>query len=186
MTTETKKENWILYSDGSCIPNPGTGSWAFVIIDSNSDKKNQNRGFCLSTLDEEMTNNKMEIKAVIEGLRYFIFEMNKINEEITLISDSSYVVKAIDKWLSKWESNNWITYENKPVKNKYLWEEISTLKKLVKLTCIQVKGHDVNFFNNLADKLAVDLTQSVINLYNLDTKKKKPEGTDSKEEINDL
>lgn len=165
-------ENWIMYTDGACQPNPGTGSWAYIIIDEHSDKRFSNRGFCLSSDLEEVTNNKMEIKAVIEGLRYFIFEMNKFGEKITVISDSSYVTKAIDLWIDKWEQNQWITYENKPVKNKSLWQEMHKIKKLIKIECLQIKGHSTNEVNNLVDRMAFELTQSVNKIYEIENSNK--------------
>jgi ribonuclease HI len=90
----------------------------------------------------------MEIKAVIEGLRYFLFEMNKFGEKVTVISDSSYVVKAIDLCIDKCEQNQLITYENKPVKNKSLWQEI--YKKC------RIKGRNIvkqiNYFPDIGEK----------------------------------
>jgi ribonuclease HI len=164
-------ENWILYTDGACQPNPGTGAWSYILFDEHSDKKFLNRGFCLNSEAEDVTNNKMEIKAVIEGLRYFIFEMNKLGENITVVSDSSYVIKAIDKWIDTWEKNNWITYENKQVKNQELWKEISKIKKLIKIECVHIKGHGDNEINNCTDRMAFELAQSVNKIYEIDKSK---------------
>ena len=101
------------------------------------------------------TNNIMELTAVIEGLKIL-----KEKCEVTLYSDSSYVVNAIESnWLEGWEKNGFKTSNNKPVKNRELWEELSCILKSQNVTFVHVKGHADNVNNNRCDKIAREEVQ---------------------------
>ena len=119
-----------LYTDGACSGNPGPGGWAAIIINGDYIHK-------ISGSDESTTNNRMEIIAIIEGLK-MISETSKVE----VITDSAYVVNTMTKG---WKRN----------KNQDLWEELDNLvlKRDVKFTW--VKGHASNQYNNECDKMAV-------------------------------
>lgn len=131
-----------LYTDGSCLKNPGCGGWACVT-------KNK---FQICGGDKETTNNIMELTAVINGLEKCL----DIGEhEVTVFTDSKYVKNGITQWIHSWISNNWMTSQNQPVKNKKLWKKLYEIsKKINSLKWEWVKAHDGNELNEKADKLA--------------------------------
>lgn len=134
-----------VYTDGACSNNQGKGlqpgGWAAVFI----------KGPSLSGGDKATTNNRMEMKAVIEALKNI-----PVGSHIKIYSDSSYIINCFkQKWINKWEKNGWMTANNKPVENKDLWLEMRQLEKDRKVEWIKVKGHSGNQWNEKADKLAV-------------------------------
>lgn len=131
-----------IYTDGSCIGNPGPGGWAAIIIDG--EKQNSIFGKKKVT-----TNNQMELMAPIKALSY----LSK-KSDVTIITDSKYVKEGITNWIKNWEKNNWKTAKKKPVKNKDLWQKLNALTKSHNVKWQWVKGHSTNIYNNLADKLA--------------------------------
>lgn len=134
-----------IYTDGACAGNPGPGGWGVVMIWGNVPPKE------LSGFAPETTNNRMELQAAIEGLSAI-----KRNVPITLYSDSSYIVNAVNnKWLDNWQSNGWKTADKKPIKNQDLWEKLIELNVKWKPTYVWVKGHANDKWNNRADALAV-------------------------------
>lgn len=142
-----------IFTDGACSDNPGPGGWAVVINTSN--KCETISGNELST-----TNNRMELRAVIEAYKKIINKRPKSDIEFELYSDSAYVVNSINNgWIVKWQLNKWKTTKNGDVKNKDLWEELVFLMKKAKvldisISIIKIKGHAGNTFNELVDKLA--------------------------------
>ncbi len=135
----------VLYSDGACSGNPGIGGWACVLLYKNVQKQ-------FSGNEKLTTNNRMELTAVIQGLKLL-----KEKCDVEVYSDSAYVVNAINKgWLMQWQLRNWKTSNKEPVLNQDLWEDLITLLSKHKVTFIKVKGHADNEFNNLCDKLAVE------------------------------
>ena len=137
-------EEVTIYTDGACSGNPGPGGWgAILMLDDN--KKEISGG------SPNTTNNIMELTAVIEALNLL-----KRPCKVQLYSDSAYVVNAFNqKWIYGWLKKNWRTSENKPVKNKELWQELYNLTKIHDVTFNKVKGHSDNEFNNRCDELAV-------------------------------
>lgn len=132
-----------LYTDGACSGNPGKGGWAAILLYGKHSK--QTAGY-----EENTTNNKMELTAVIEGLKCL-----KEPCEVEVFSDSSYVINAFQKgWVDSWCNNGWIKADKKAVKNKQLWEQLVELNKIHKVEWIKVKGHTDDEFNNLCDSLA--------------------------------
>ena len=103
----------------------------------------------LSGSEESTTNNRMELKAVIEALKY-------VNNETKLVifTDSKYVMQGIQEWIKNWKINNWKTSQKKPVKNKELWQELDQLVSNRTIEWQWVKGHSGDFGNEMADKLA--------------------------------
>ena len=132
-----------IWTDGACSYNPGPGGWASILYYKGIEKEIS--GGMLDT-----TNNVMELTAVIQGLKAL-----KEPCEVTLYSDSTYVVNAIlENWLDAWQQNGFKTANKKPVKNKELWEELSILLKKHNVNFVHVKGHADNVNNNRCDKLA--------------------------------
>jgi ribonuclease HI len=135
-----------MYTDGASRGNPGPGGYG-VILRSGNLKKELSQGYRLST------NNRMELMAVIAGLE----AMKKRNLNITIYSDSQYIVKAIKEgWLKKWIATNFA----KGKKNKDLWTRFYTLSQQHHLNFIWVKGHAENAFNNRCDELATAAADS--------------------------
>ena len=139
-----------IYTDGACSGNPGIGGWGVVIIESNKDIIFLNGG------NDNTTNNRMELTAAIEALKYFQEMQN-----ITLITDSKYVKDGIQSWIQNWKTNGWKTASKKPVKNKELWIELDELITTHNITWQWVKGHAGNIHNEKADYLARKYIEAV-------------------------
>ena len=122
--------------------NPGPGGWAAIIIE----KKNETQ---LSGSEQNTTNNRMELCAIINALSSFQSRKN-----LKIITDSRYVIDGINLWLKKWQSNDWKTSTKKPVKNKDLWVRLDILRKEHSVEWVWVKGHSGNHFNEKVDSLA--------------------------------
>ena len=132
----------IMYTDGACRGNPGPGGWG-VLLKFNGTQKEIFGG------SSSTTNNKMELKAAIEGLR-LLTEPCSIN----LHTDSKYVMDGITQWINNWKKNNWKTSTKKDVKNKELWQELDNLMDYHEVTLHWVKGHSGDEGNEMADMLA--------------------------------
>lgn len=132
-----------IYTDGACSGNPGQGGWGAVLLYKGVKKE-------ISGHDNETTNNRMEMTAIIKALL-----MLKRPCKVLLHSDSSYIVDAFNKnWTINWQRNGWRTANKKEVKNIDLWEQLIELSKTHDVKWIKVKGHSNDKYNNLADKLA--------------------------------
>ena len=130
-----------IYTDGSCIGNPGKGGWAAIILENKKQK-------IISGSEPYTTNNRMELIAVIKALK----EVKK--NEISIVTDSQYVKNGIEVWIFKWKKNGWMTAEKKPVKNKDLWLMLEKLSKNKKVKWEWVKGHSSDKLNNKVDEIA--------------------------------
>jgi ribonuclease HI len=126
-----------LFSDGSSLGNPGPGGYGVILRYKNNER-------IISGGERQTTNNRMELKGVIEGLKAL-----KEPCEVEVISDSSYVVKAINEWL-----NGWVKKDFKKVKNPDLWREYLDVSKPHKIKAFWVKGHDGHVENQRCDKIA--------------------------------
>ena len=132
-----------IYTDGACSGNPGKGGWCAILSYKGQEK-------VLSDGERETTNNRMELTAVIRGLSAL-----KEPCEVTLYSDSSYVVNAINQnWLPDWQRRGWRTAGKSAVKNVDLWEQLVALLAVHKVTFVWVKGHADNDNNNRCDEYA--------------------------------
>ena len=131
-----------IYTDGSCLNNPGNGGWAAIININGEVKK-------ISGSVKDTTNNKMELMAPIKALQEV-----KGNEQIEIYTDSQYVKLGITDWIHKWIKNNWQTSKKEPVKNKELWIELYELTKSYEIKWIWVKAHAGNILNEEVDLLA--------------------------------
>jgi ribonuclease HI len=132
-----------IYTDGACSGNPGKGGYGVVML-YNGHRREISAGYRLTT------NNRMELLAVITGL-----EALKEPCEVTLYSDSKYVVDAVTKgWAKKWKSNNWIKSDKKKAQNPDLWGRLLDLLGVHSVKFVWVKGHADNKENERCDKLA--------------------------------
>ncbi len=131
-----------LYTDGACSGNPGPGGYAALII-------NGNKEYEIMGYDPKTTNNRMEMMAVIEGLKQI-----KKGTAVKLVSDSNYVLKGLKEWVDGWKKRNWKTSSNKAVKNQDLWTELDNMRNKYKLEYVKVKGHSGHEFNERVDTLA--------------------------------
>lgn len=132
-----------IYTDGACSGNPGAGGWCAILIYKGIEKT-------LAGGVKETTNNRMEMTAVIEGLKAL-----RERCEVTVYSDSAYTVNAVNEgWLAYWLTHNWRTRDKSDVKNVDLWESLNSELKKHKVTFIKVKGHSDNAYNNRCDEVA--------------------------------
>ena len=133
-----------IYTDGSCVGNPGPGGWAAIII--NDDKKEEIFGG-----EKLTTNNRMELTAAIKALEHCI---NEKKNEIKIFTDSIYVKDGITIWINKWEKNDWKTADKQIVKNIDLWKKLKKLSTSKKIKWNWIKGHSKDPMNDLVDELA--------------------------------
>jgi len=131
-----------IYTDGSCLENPGNGGWAAIIDDNGNIKK-------ISGSEKNTTNNRMELTAPIKALK----EINT-NKEIHVFTDSQYVKLGITEWINTWIENDWKNSKKEVVKNKDLWIELHNLNKSLNVKWNWVKAHAGNPLNEEVDLLA--------------------------------
>lgn len=136
-------DNIIIYTDGGCRGNPGLGAWAAILI-----SEKHNLRLEIGESENNTTNNKMEMKAVIKAL-----ERLKNSHNIKVYSDSAYLVNGMNEWIYSWQKNNWIKSDKKPVENKEYWIKLIELSKKHNIKFIKVKGHSDNKENNRADEI---------------------------------
>lgn len=133
-----------IYTDGACSPNPGTGGWGAVVLSEGRLKKE------ISGCEEETTNNRMELTAALRGLQAL-----SRSHRVTVVTDSTYVKNGISSWIHDWRRRGWRTADNRPVKNRDLWQSLAEEIKRHELTWRWVKGHANDQWNNRVDALAV-------------------------------
>ena len=131
-----------IYTDGSCLENPGNGGWAAIINDNENIKK-------ISGSEKNTTNNRMELMAPINALKNI-----NLDDEINIYTDSKYVKLGITEWINTWVKNNWQTSKKEDVKNKDLWIELYNLNKSLNVKWNWVKAHAGNQLNEDVDLLA--------------------------------
>lgn len=132
-----------LYTDGACSGNPGAGGWGAVLLYGEHRRE-------LSGGDRMTTNNRMELSAVIEGLKRLKFPCR-----VDIYSDSAYTVNGfLEGWVYGWEKNGWKKADKKPVLNDDLWRELLSLTRIHQVTFHKVRGHADNELNNRCDELA--------------------------------
>ena len=139
----TEKKTVILYTDGACSGNPGLGGFAGILM--YGDAKREYNG-----AEKQTTNNRMEVIAVIEGLKRLKYPC-----KVEVYSDSAYTVNAFNNgWIYSWKKNGWKKADKKEVLNVDLWEELYALTKVHEITFHKVAGHADNEYNNRCDELA--------------------------------
>lgn len=133
-----------LWTDGGCSGNPGPGGWAYVIADGDRILAEANGG------EKDTTNNKMELSAVIGGLK----ECERLRaKKIEVVTDSQYVKNGITSWIGAWKAKGWKTADKKPVKNQDLWEDLDALVSRLPVSFRWVKGHAGVALNERCDAL---------------------------------
>lgn len=137
-----KRKKVVLYADGSSLGNPGPGGWCAILL-YNGKKK------VISGGTANTTNNRMELTAIIEGLKAL-----KQPCDVELFTDSNYAVEGLKSWLANWVKNNWKTSSKKEVLNRDLWEELYHLSKIHNIIPNWIKGHNGNILNEECDRIA--------------------------------
>ena len=131
-----------IFTDGACRGNPGPGGWGVILRFGSHEKE-------LFGGEQSTTNNRMELRAAIEGLAAL-----KRPSRVTVTTDSQYVRQGITQWIEGWKRNQWRTSAKKPVKNQDLWQLLDQLTSRHEVTWEWVKGHSGHPDNELADALA--------------------------------
>jgi len=132
-----------IFTDGACSGNPGPGGWAAILRSGLHERE-------LSGGEKATTNNRMELKAVIEGLK----ALKKAGARVVIHTDSRYVMDGASKWLPGWKTRGWKTAEKKPVKNEDLWRALDEEMARHDVGWVWVAGHSGHPENERADRLA--------------------------------
>ncbi len=140
--------NFVVYTDGACSGNPGPGGWAAIILNNGVEQE-------IFGKEKYTTNNRMELLAVINALKKI-----EDNSQIVINTDSKYILDGINKWIKNWKINDWRTSNNKDVKNSDLWKELDYLNSRRFTKWVWVKGHSGHKYNEMADKLAREQSDS--------------------------
>ncbi len=139
----SEKKRVILYTDGACSGNPGLGGYAGILM--YRDVKREYSG-----AEKQTTNNRMEVQAVIEGLKRLKYPC-----VVDVYSDSAYTVNAFENgWIYGWEKKGWKKADGKPVLNVELWEELYALTRTHEVNFHKVAGHADDELNNRCDEIA--------------------------------
>ena len=136
-----------IFTDGACSGNPGPGGWAAILSFKGSEKE-------ISGGEEHTTNNRMELRAAIEGLKSLTRDC-----AVDIYTDSQYVRQGITSWLANWKRRGWRTSDNKPVKNEDLWRDLEQAAASHQVVWRWVKGHATDETNIRVDQLAVAAMQ---------------------------
>ena len=138
-----------IYTDGACRGNPGKGGWGAILVYGNTEKE-------LSGGERETTNNRMELTAVISALSAL-----KERCEVTLTSDSKYVIDAVTKgWAVAWKAKGWRKADKSPALNVDLWEQLLALLDQHEVSFVWVRGHNGHPYNERCDALATAFADS--------------------------
>lgn len=146
-----------IYTDGSCIPNPGVGGWGALLRYGRHERE-------LCGGEPHSTNNRMELTAPIMALQ----TLKRTNIDVVIFTDSQYVKNGLTIWLPKWKQNGWTVSNGDPVKNQDLWEILDRYARRYRITWEWVRGHAGNVGNERADALAekgrIDMRPSLMAL----------------------
>lgn len=138
-----------IFTDGACKGNPGPGGWGVILRMGRHEKE-------MSGSEPDTTNNRMEMTAVIRGLKALIEPC-----DVTVYTDSKYVIDGITKWVHGWKRNGWVNASKQPVRNADLWHDLIEAALRHQIDWQWVRGHDGHVENERADKLASDAALSV-------------------------
>lgn len=139
-----------IYTDGACRGNPGKGGWGAILVYGGHEKE-------LSGGEAETTNNRMELMAAISAL-----EALKEPCEVTLTSDSKYMIDSIEKgWARSWQAKGWKKADKSPALNPDLWERLLNLLDVHKVSFVWVRGHNGHPYNERCDTLATTFADSL-------------------------
>ena len=138
-----------IFTDGSCLSNPGPGGWAAILRWRDNEKE-------IVGQEADTTNNRMELKATIMGL-------NAVTRALpsAIYTDSRYVMNGVQDWMPRWKENGWKTASKKTVANKDLWQQLDKAVSRHNITWYWVKGHAGNEANERCDQLARGAAQSI-------------------------
>lgn len=136
------EQDVVIYTDGACEGNPGPGGYAAIVDDGVSQRE-------ISGGEPQTTNNRMELRAVIEGLASL-----PAGTRARVVTDSQYVVNGVTSWAKTWQKNGWRNAAKEPVKNRDLWEKLLALSKEHDVRWEWVRGHNGHPENERADALA--------------------------------
>ena len=142
-------EKVLIYTDGSCLGNPGTGGWAALLMRGQHEKLIS--GSALNT-----TNNRMELQAAVEGLRAL-----KRATKVEVWTDSQYVRRGITEWIQNWVKNQWKNAAKKPVKNADLWQQLLEVTQMHQISWHWVKGHSGDAHNERVDQAAREAAEAL-------------------------
>ena len=137
-----------LITDGACRGNPGPGGWAAILRYNEHEKE-------LSGSEVHTTNNRMELRAAIEGLRAL-----KEPCQVEVITDSEYLKNGITRWIRGWKRNGWLTAAKQPVVNQDLWRQLDEQTARHQTTWVWTKGHASHADNNRCDELATQAARN--------------------------
>ncbi len=142
----------LLFTDGACSGNPGPGGWAYILRHPATGRQIEATG-----AEDQTTNNRMELTAVIQGLSALTRPAR-----VELFSDSEYVLKGLNEWLDAWKARGWRTAARKPVKNDDLWRTLDSLRQRHSLHFNWVRGHSDHPENERCDQLAVAAREALV------------------------
>ncbi len=149
MSASSSKDEVIIYTDGACSGNPGPGGWGALLMWKGKKRE-------LTGAEPDSTNNRMEMRAVIEALKAL-----KRPCHVKIHSDSALIVNAFKQgWIENWKKRGWKKANKKPVENQDLWKEMLEAMDDHKVSWIKVKGHADNELNNRVDRLAVEASKT--------------------------
>jgi ribonuclease HI len=131
-----------IFTDGACSGNPGPGGWAAILRSGKHERE-------ISGGEAATTNNRMELLAVINALNAI-----KAASDVTVHTDSRYVMDGATQWLKRWKANGWKTSDKKPVRNDDLWRALDTAMSAHQVSWRWVRGHSDHVDNERADALA--------------------------------
>ena len=139
----------IIYTDGSCLGNPGTGGWAVLLMKGSHEK-------LMTGAEKNTTNNRMELMAAVKGLQAL-----KRSTRVEIWTDSQYVRRGMLEWLANWQKNGWRNAQKKPVKNADLWQILAAEAEKHQVSWHWVKGHAGNEYNERVDEAARGAAEGV-------------------------
>ena len=137
------ERQYLLYCDGSCLGNPGPGGWAYRVWQGHRFVREQ------SGTEQNTTNNRMELRAAIEGLKSFPSASN-----IVVVSDSRYLISGMTELLPLWQARNWRSSNGPAIQNQALWQELITVSRRHKVRWRWVRGHSGLPEQESVDRLA--------------------------------
>lgn len=143
-----KTNAYALYTDGACRGNPGPGSYAYIVQDCEAHVITE-----FAECSEYTTNNKMELKAIIEGLKSLKDSVGPMHE-VYIYTDSKYAVDGMKSWVAGWKKRGWKKADKKAPENLELWKELDGLTSMAHLNFNWVKGHSGHPQNDYVDNLA--------------------------------
>ncbi|HUN23968.1 MAG TPA: ribonuclease HI [Anaerolineales bacterium] len=150
----SEKSEVHIYTDGGCVPNPGLGAWATILVAGINEKT-------LSGVEPDSTNNRMELRAALAGLQAL-----KRPCRVVLYTDSQYMQRGITEWIHKWRKNGWLTAKKEPVANADLWRELWDALQTHEVRWQWVRGHAGDHYNERCDQLTHAARQTYLRTRN--------------------